>query len=78
VDPFDIRLDRAAFVIVDMQNDFVRVGAPLEVPDARTIIAPILKVLQRFRASARGLHAVHRDSAGDSPVEVVAADLPPP
>lgn len=32
------RFARPALVIVDMQNDFVRVGAPLEVPDARATI----------------------------------------
>jgi nicotinamidase-related amidase len=29
---------KPALVIVDMQNDFVRVGAPMEVPDARDTI----------------------------------------
>ena len=33
------RLGRPALVIVDMQNDFVRVGAPLEVPQARQTIS---------------------------------------
>src|SRR5437867_13184286 len=33
------RLTRPALLIVDMQNDFVRVGAPLEVPQARDTIA---------------------------------------
>ena len=33
------RLRDPALLIVDMQNDFVRVGAPLEVPDARATIA---------------------------------------
>ena len=32
------RLSHAALLIVDMQNDFVRVGAPLEVPQARETI----------------------------------------
>jgi nicotinamidase-related amidase len=32
------RFANPALVIVDMQNDFVRVGAPLEVPDARATI----------------------------------------
>ncbi len=53
MDPFDIRLDAAALIVVDMQNDFVRVGAPLEVPDARVTIAPIRRVLERFRAARR-------------------------
>jgi nicotinamidase-related amidase len=33
------RLAHPAVVVVDMQNDFVRVGAPLEVPEARPTIA---------------------------------------
>jgi nicotinamidase-related amidase len=32
------RLRRPALLIVDMQNDFVRKGAPLEVPDARATL----------------------------------------
>jgi nicotinamidase-related amidase len=32
------RFARPALVVVDMQNDFVRVGAPLEVPDTRATI----------------------------------------
>ena len=31
-------LPHPALVVVDMQNDFVRVGAPLEVPEARPTI----------------------------------------
>jgi nicotinamidase-related amidase len=52
-DPFEIRLSSAAFLIVDMQNDFVRVGAPLEVPDTRKIIAPIQEVTRVFRDAGR-------------------------
>ena len=32
------RWEKPALVIVDMQNDFVREGAPMEVPDARATI----------------------------------------
>ena len=53
MEPFEPRLSSSAFVIVDMQNDFVRVGAPLEVPDARATIAPIREVAARFRAAGR-------------------------
>ena len=38
------RFARPALIIVDMQNDFVRVGAPLEVPDARSTI-PVQQAL---------------------------------
>jgi nicotinamidase-related amidase len=39
----------SALVIVDMQNDFVRVGAPLEVPDARKTIGSHQALIQSFR-----------------------------
>ena len=52
-DPFEIRIASSAFVIVDMQNDFVRVGAPLEVPDTRATIEPIKAVTRLFRAAGR-------------------------
>jgi nicotinamidase-related amidase len=41
---------RAALIVVDMQNDFVRRGAPLEVPDARVTIEPHCALLSAFRA----------------------------
>jgi nicotinamidase-related amidase len=52
-EPFQVRLSSAAFLVVDMQNDFVRVGAPLEVPDARRTIAPIREVSRAFRSAGR-------------------------
>jgi len=46
---FDLESGRTALLVVDMQNDFVRVGAPLEVPDARATIP----ATQRLIAFAR-------------------------
>lgn len=43
------RFDAPALIVVDMQNDFVRVGAPLEVPDARATIPQIQALLSLFR-----------------------------
>lgn len=43
----------AALVVVDMQNDFVRVGAPLEVPDARATIGAQRRLVAAFRAAGR-------------------------
>lgn len=43
------RLVAPALVVVDMQNDFVRAGAPLEVPDARGTIAAHRRLLAAFR-----------------------------
>jgi len=45
----DERLVHPALVVVDMQNDFVRVGAPLEVPEARATIPAHLALLEAFR-----------------------------
>jgi nicotinamidase-related amidase len=42
-----------ALVVVDMQNDFVRQGAPLEVPDARLTIDNHRKLLTHFREQKR-------------------------
>lgn len=38
-----------ALVIVDMQNDFVREGAPMEVPDARQTIGQHRQLIDFFR-----------------------------
>jgi nicotinamidase-related amidase len=51
--PFDIDASRTALIVVDMQNDFVRVEAPLEVPDARTTIVPIQVTIAMFRRLRR-------------------------
>lgn len=40
---------KSALIIVDMQNDFVREGAPLEVPDARKTIAANQALIMAFR-----------------------------
>lgn len=50
---FDLSPGSTALVIVDMQNDFVRVGAPLEVPDARATIPAQRRLLDAFRAAGR-------------------------
>lgn len=43
------RYKSPALCIVDMQNDFVRVGAPLEVADARATFAAHLRLIAAFR-----------------------------
>lgn len=51
--PFVVEASRTALVVVDMQNDFVRAGAPLEVPDARATIAPLRATIDLFRRLRR-------------------------
>jgi len=47
------RIENPALLIVDMQNDFVRAGAPLEVADARSTIRTHQNMIGAFRE--RGL-----------------------
>ena len=50
---FDLARSSPALVVVDMQNDFVRVGAPAEVPDARDTIPANRRLVDAFRAAGR-------------------------
>lgn len=45
----ELKRDETALLIVDMQNDFVKEGGSLVVPDAEKTIAPIAKLLELFR-----------------------------
>jgi nicotinamidase-related amidase len=45
------RFARPALLIVDMQNDFVRIGAPMEVPQARDTIPQHQQLIRHFRKS---------------------------
>ena len=45
----DFKRDKIALVIVDMQNDFVREGAAMEVPDARKTISAIRSLIKMAR-----------------------------
>ena len=47
------RFAKPALLIVDMQNDFVRVGAPMEVPRARDTISQHQQLIEHFRKSRR-------------------------
>ena len=51
------RVADPALLVVDMQNDFVRAGAPLEVPDARATIPAQQRLLEHFRT--QGLPIVY-------------------
>lgn len=47
------RVRAPALIVVDMQNDFVRPGAPLEVPDARATVEANRVLIDAFRARNR-------------------------
>jgi nicotinamidase-related amidase len=48
--PFSVsRFSSPALLVVDMQNDFVREGAPMEVPDARASLESHRRLIACFR-----------------------------
>ena len=44
-------MGREALLVIDMLNDFVRKGAPLEVPDTRTIIPVVHSEIEKAHAA---------------------------
>ena len=54
-----------ALLVIDMLNDFVLPGAPLEVPDTRKIISNITQEVNSARASGRPVIYVCDAHAGD-------------
>jgi nicotinamidase-related amidase len=50
---FPLRPDVQALLVVDMQNDFVRAGAPQEVPDGRPAIGVVAALAADFRRRGR-------------------------
>ncbi len=64
--PFELDLNRSALVVVDMQNDFVRKGAPLEVPDARSTLELTNGLIRTFRRLQRPV-IFTRFVAGENP-----------
>ncbi len=61
-------LETTALVIIDMQNTFLRPGAPVEVPKGRDIVAGINRLTSRLRALGVPViwvtHANSRDADG--------------
>jgi nicotinamidase-related amidase len=49
---FKYNIGNSALIIVDMQNDFVRTGAPLEVPDARKTVEANKKLLKTYKSES--------------------------
>ena len=69
-------MKKPALLIIDMQNDFVRDGAPLKVSDAGLIIGKIqsvLDVFRRYRLPVFHVIRVHRRDGSD--VEIFRSDL---
>jgi len=59
---------KAALLIIDMQNDFVREGAPLRVKGAKKVTGPVraaLEVFRRHRLPIFHVLRVHRKDGSD-------------
>ncbi|TWF80416.1 isochorismatase family protein [Pseudonocardia hierapolitana] len=52
-----VDVGRTAVLVVDMQNDFVEVGAPLEFPEGRRMLPATQKVLDAARL--RGMAVIY-------------------
>lgn len=73
-----IDVDRTAVLVIDMQNDFVEEGAPLEFPEGRRIIPAIQRILDAARG--RGMpvvYAVHVHRADGTDLGVHRELYPP-
>jgi len=69
-------MKQCALLIIDMQNDFVRDGAPLQVAQARAVIPGIRTVLQQFRNRHLPVfHVLRVHRADGSDVEIIRQDL---
>jgi nicotinamidase-related amidase len=51
--PFTLDASRAALLVVDLQNDFVRAGAPQEVASARSTLERVSVLREAVRGAAR-------------------------
>jgi len=70
------RMKQPALLIIDMQNDFVRAGAPMQMPGAEPIIANIRKVLEVFRNLGYPVfHVVRVHRSDGSDVEIFRREI---
>jgi nicotinamidase-related amidase len=58
--------DKTAMIVVDMQNDFVKEGAPIEIPRARDMVPELNRLLDTCRAhKIRVIYIHHVIRGGD-------------
>lgn len=73
-----VDVDSTAVLVIDMQNDFVEVGAPLEFPEGRRVLPTIQKVLDAARQCGMPvIYAAHVHRADGSDLGI-HRDLYPP
>jgi len=65
-----------ALLIIDMQNDFVRAGSPMQMPGAEGIIANVRQVLEAFRNQGHPVfHIVRVHRSDGSDVEIFRREI---
>jgi ureidoacrylate peracid hydrolase len=65
--------ERCALLVIDMQNDFVREGAIMEVPEARTQLAKIARLIGACRKSdVPVMYTVHQTDPQFNPLEIAS------
>jgi ureidoacrylate peracid hydrolase len=73
-----IDVPRTAVLVIDMQNDFVEEGAPLEFPEGRRIVPAIQKVLTAARAREMPVvYAAHVHRPGGADLGIHRELYPP-
>ncbi|GAA1560189.1 cysteine hydrolase [Kribbella lupini] len=73
-----IDVARTAVLVIDMQNDFVEEGAPLEFPEGRRIVPAIQKVLTAARAREMPVvYAAHVHRPGGADLGIHRELYPP-
>ncbi len=69
-------MKRPALLIIDMQNDFVRAGAPMQMPGAKSIVANVKEVLEMFRNQGLPVfHVVRVHRSDGSDVELFRREI---
>lgn len=64
----NVELSTTALIIVDMQNDFVAEGAPLESPEGRAMIPTLARLREFFRSHGAPViytRHIHREDGSD-------------
>jgi len=70
------RMKKPALLIIDMQNDFVRSGSPMQMPGVKPIIANVRKVLEVFRNLGYPVfHVVRVHRSDGSDVEIFRREI---
>jgi nicotinamidase-related amidase len=74
----EINPSRTAFVIVDMENDFVAEGAPLRAKMAPEVVPPLKRALAHARnAGMRVIFTTHAHRRDGSDMGVFGTSMPP-